>query len=62
MRGIHNSHQLHEATGISYPRISKLWQGKGCVEPDDLDILCEALRCNIKDLIKRVPTGNEEQN
>lgn len=59
-KGIHNPHQLHQKTGISVPRSNKLWQGKGKIELTDIDAICDNLPCKIKDIIQRVPAGDED--
>lgn len=50
-----NRHQLSMKTGISYPTISRYWEGKAIGRDFAiLDKLCELLDVDPGDLIKRV--------
>lgn len=51
-----NRHQLSMKTGISYPTISRYWEGKAIGRDFAiLDKLCELLDVDPGDLIKRTP-------
>lgn len=55
-----NRHQISMQTGISYPTISKYWEGKAIGRDFSiLEKLCTLLDADPGDLIKRVtpPTG-----
>ena len=54
-----NRHQLSMKTGISYPTISRYWEGKAIGRDFAiLDKLCALLECEPGDLIKRTkPAG-----
>ncbi len=60
LKGIHNPYQLHKKTGISIPRVNKIWDGIGKFDLRDIDRLCNGLKCSIKDIFKRVPISEEE--
>jgi len=60
-RGIKNPHQLHQLTGINPPRASRLWKGQGWLGTEDIDLLCEKLRCKVKDIIQRVPNSPDSE-
>lgn len=53
-----NRHQLSLEAGVSYPTISKYWDGRDMIGVDFavLDKLCEVLNCEPCDLIKRIPS------
>ena len=55
-----NRHQLSMKTGISYPTVSKYWEGKAIGrDVSILDKLCALLDCEPGDLIKRIqPAGS----
>lgn len=42
---------LHEITGLSQSTIAKLAKGEN-VNTDVLDRICQALKCNISDIVK----------
>jgi DNA-binding Xre family transcriptional regulator len=51
--------KLHYVSGVSYPTISRIWDGEGKnpikqIDMDVLDALCAALDCEPGDLIKRM--------
>lgn len=62
LRGIHNPHQLHKATGISVPKVTKMWNNnrKGKIDLEMLDKVCDALKCRLYEIIKRVPESEIE--
>ena len=60
-RGILNPYQLHQRTGISTPRCTNIWNGKGKIGMDDIDTLCDTLPCKIKDLFERVPAPSKKK-
>lgn len=53
--------QLSRLTGISYGIINSLYNGRvGRIKLDHLSKLCEALNCEIEDLIEQVPERKRE--
>jgi len=62
-KGIHNPHQLHLETGISVPRINKMWASKSPVlRLEDIEVLCETLNCKVQDIIQLVPTSRDKSS
>ena len=55
-RGITTAYQLQKEMGINPGHASKLWKGKiEMIGLRTLDRLCEALDCELTDLLVRVP-------
>jgi putative transcriptional regulator len=54
-QGITNAYQLQKAMGIQPGMAARLWKGNmKMIALDTLDALCEALECELEELIVRV--------
>lgn len=57
MRGL-SQYELAQRSGMSPQNIQKLEQGRAKgIQLDTLDALCEALGCDIQELLVRVPVA-----
>ena len=55
-RGFENPHQLHLETGISVPRMNKMWENKSpVIRLEDIEVICRTLCCKPRDIIEIVP-------
>jgi putative transcriptional regulator len=55
-RGITNAYQLQKAMSVQPSIAARLWRdGQKMVALETLDRICDALNCELSDLIKRVP-------
>lgn len=53
-----NKSDLHYASGVSYPTVSRLWDSDEKIRQIDVTVLsklCKALNCSVGDLLEYVP-------
>ena len=54
-RGVANPKQLADKMGVAHAPVWKIWTGAGVPTLPTLDKVCDALNCNLLDLVSRTP-------